>query len=129
MNTDIFAPHCGAHEHVVFFAKIKATEDTICICLEPGLQYGFRLGAAGKPPKVSFSVDGMLVRGEFDWIRIDGSDWTYLSMSHEGATYSVWVSRPETEGDLPVGRLEIKGRDDRVFELDPASILHDLPFK
>lgn len=121
-------PHCGPYGHVVFSGKLRDAEDVVCICLEPGLNYGFHLGAPGAPAKISFSCDGLLVRGDHDWTRIDGTDWTSIAMSHQGQGYKVWVSRPDTSNDLPLGRLEIGGDDITTLEFEPGSILHDLPF-
>lgn len=132
VSPDIFAPHCGYHEHLVFFGKLRGAAEAVCICLEPGLAYGFRFGAPGGPPKASFSVAGPHVRGGDDCERIDGVDWTHLSVSQDGVTYTVWVSLPEKAGETPMGRLEIAGEDTgsapTSFEFEPASILSDLPF-
>lgn len=127
MITDIFASHCGPHERIVFCGKVKDAEEVVCVCLEPGLYYGFRFGAPGQPLQVSFSVEDTKVHGDYDWERIDDTDWARLSVSHEGVTYTAWVSRSETNGDRPLGRLEIKGKGDTSLELEPSSIIHDLP--
>lgn len=128
MCIDKVAPHCGYPEHVVFSGKLKGADDFVCVCLVPGQHYEFRFGAVGKPLKVSFSVNETQVVGEFDWERIGDADWTFLSITNDGTTYTVWVSRPEARGDLPFGRLEISGGDNVVAEFEPATIAHDLPF-
>lgn len=128
MSTNVFVPHCGDFEHVVFSARVHDTHEALCICPEPGQHYGFHFGASGQPPKVSFSVADHSVRGDFDWQRIDGVDWAYVSLSHEGVAYTAWVSRPETENALPRGLLQIRGKTEIDLVLVPASIIHDLPF-
>ncbi|KPP88994.1 MAG: hypothetical protein HLUCCA08_02095 [Rhodobacteraceae bacterium HLUCCA08] len=100
----------------------------VCICLEPGQHYGCRIGPPGQPAELSFSVDGTKVRADFDWHRIGDRDWASLSITHDGITVTVRVGRPETPDGMPLGRIEITDHDTRAFDLDPATILHDLPF-
>lgn len=128
MRTEIFAPHCGPHERIMFCGKVAGTDEAVCVCLQPGLHYGFHFGTAGQPLQVSFSVEDLRVHGDFDWELIDGVEWASLSTTHDGVKYTCWVSRPETDGELPRGRFEVAGDDIKVFELEPASIVHDLPF-
>lgn len=125
-GTDLFAPHCGYHEQVVFFGTVKDSDQAVCICLEPGLQYGFRICTAGQPPEVSFSVDHSAVHGGFDVERVGALEWTSLSVSHECTTYTVWVSLPDT--DLPTGYMLIRGERCVRLDFDPASIISGLPF-
>lgn len=128
MYTHTDAPLCGHAEHLVFSGKLKGTDDFLCVCLVPGQHYSFRLGAAGEPLKVSFSVDETQVVGEYDWEEIDDVDWTFLSVTNKDTTYTIWVSRPETENALPSGRLEVNGDNTTPTQFEPATIIHDLPF-
>lgn len=125
---DLFSPACGCFERVVCFGQVKGTGDAICICLEPGLCYGVHFGDADTPRKIAFSVPDHRVQGDFDWQWIDGVEWTSLTLAHDGVTYRFWVSTPQQPDGLPLGRLEMRGDRTADLELDPASILHDLPF-
>lgn len=120
--------HCGCHETIVFHGKILDAEESVSVCLEPGLRYGFHYGVPGKPLIASFSVDAMSVRGDFDWRRLGEIDWASLTLPFDGMVYTIWVSRPETDNDLPQGRLNIAGRGgDTGLALEPASIVSTLP--
>ena len=124
MNT-----HCGLHESLVFHGRILGAEESVSVCLQPGLQYGFHYGVPGRPLITSFSIDGMKVRGDYDWERIGDADWTFLALPFEGVTYTIWVSRPESGDDLPQGRIEIAGRGaNTTFAFEPSSIFSTLPF-
>lgn len=111
----------------MFRAILAATGEEVCICLLPGLFYGCHIGSPGQPPRIAFSVDGMTVTGDHDWVRTDGTDWASLVLSHQGATYTARVSRPASDTALPQGTLRITGSETVTHELDPESILHDLP--
>lgn len=118
---------CGPDDPVVFRAILSVTGEQVCICLQPGLFYGFHIGRPGQRPRIAFSVDGATVTGDYDWVQRNGADWASLVLSHEGAAYTVRVSRPASETSLPQGSLRIAGSETVTHALKPASILHDLP--
>lgn len=124
MNT-----HCSDYECLVFHGQILGAEESVSVCLEPGLHYGFRYGVPGKPLIASFSIDATTVRGDFDWQRFGETDWASLTLPVDGVTYTLWVSRPDSDDALPQGRMDIKGGDmDAELVLEPSSIVSTLPF-
>lgn len=123
---DAEAP-CGSDEHIVFLGRLAETGETLCVSLQPGLFYGFHLGAPDQVPRVAFSVDATQVTGDFDWVRSDGTASASLSLWHAGVTFRMGVSRAEPGAAPPMGVLEIEGATRETHALVPASIIHDLP--
>lgn len=121
--------HCGWHESLVFHGKVRDADEAVSVCLQPGLQYAIRFGVPGTELTVSFSVEHRHVRGDHDWERFGDSYWTYLTVTFDGVTYTVWVSQPKSDDDLPNGHFHMTGEGiDSRFDLEPASIISELPF-
>ncbi|WP_152492118.1 hypothetical protein [Roseovarius sp. THAF27] len=126
-SPDCVDPPCGPEEHIVLLARLAETGETLCVSLQPGLVYGFSLGAPTGPPRIAFSVDGMHVTGDYDWVWIDGAAWASLSLRAEDVTCTMRVARAEQGEPPPGGVLEITGATKETHALVPGSIRHDLP--
>ncbi len=118
---------CGPDEHVVFLGRLAETGETLCVSLQPGLFYGFHLGAPNHVPRVAFSVDATQVTGDYDWVQRDDTAWASLSLWHAGVTYRMRVGRAEPGAAPPMGVLEIESATKETHALVPATIIHDLP--
>lgn len=114
---------CGPDEHIVLLGTLAATGEVLCISLQPGLFYGFHLGAPCQPPRIGFSTDATAVKGDHDWVAVDGTDSASLTLIHDGVTYTVDVTRT----DPPRGTLTVAGPRSARYHLTPGSLLHDLP--